>query len=243
MTTTCAWILPSTAPRPKRRATASVADVGRLAEPRGVARLDLVSQRRALADTRSPGSRAEAARLRAATVSIAGERREPAGREIALDDRAGRGSRAACAPGSAAGRRGTAARAPSSRRRANSFSSIRSQTLKMKTPPGAQHATRLRERLRLVGEEHRAELADDRVERAVLEGQLHRVGLAPLDGARGADRRPRGRASAWFRSVATIDDARGQRRRQRARDHARAGRDLEHARGRPRASRCARSAA
>jgi len=41
--------------------------------------------------------------------------------------------------------------------------------------------------VRPVGEEHHAELAHDRIEGRVLEGQLHRVGLAPFDRARRAD--------------------------------------------------------
>jgi hypothetical protein len=45
---------------------------------------------------------------------------------------------------------------------------------------GAQHAARFGKRMALVGEEHDAELADDEVELAIAEGQLHRVGLLPL---------------------------------------------------------------
>ena len=44
----------------------------------------------------------------------------------------------------------------------------------------AEHAARLRECLRLIGEEHDAELAHHRVKRFVSEGQLQRVRLTPL---------------------------------------------------------------
>jgi len=52
--------------------------------------------------------------------------------------------------------------------------------------PGSQHPTHLPERRGAIREEHRPELADDRIEARVLERQLQRIRLAPLDGARGS---------------------------------------------------------
>ena len=116
--TTCAWILPSTgaaaeAPRDRAASATSVASPSR----DRVAGLDLVAQRRALAVRDRRDRARDAARLRAATVSISRRRAKPPLRQIARDRGARRDSRAACAPGSAADRRETAPRAPSSRRR------------------------------------------------------------------------------------------------------------------------------
>jgi hypothetical protein len=92
---------------------------------------------------------------------------------------------------------------------------------------GAQHAPRLRTSACLVGEEHDAELADDDVERCLVERQLQRVGRLPLHGMRRAGC---GRA-VEHRLVQIGGDDLARRRQppcQRARDDAGAGRGFEH---------------
>jgi hypothetical protein len=105
--------------------------------------------------------------------------------------------------------------------------------------PGVEHeraarpqdAKRLGERLRLVGEEHDAELADDNIERRVIERQCHRVGLAPLDRSSRADRD----RHVEHGLVEIGGDERRRFRQDRPHgpgDDAGAGGDLEHALGR-----------
>jgi hypothetical protein len=91
---------------------------------------------------------------------------------------------------------------------------------------GREDAQHLAQRLAPVAEEHQAELADDRVERTLLEGQRLGATLAPFDTAREAsgDRQ-------HSRIEVQADD--GARRahalRRLAREHARPARDVEHA--------------
>ena len=96
-----------------------------------------------------------------------------------------------------------------------------------------EHASRLRKCLRLIGKEHRAELADDGVELSVPKGKLHRVCLPPLHRTPDA-----GRDRLIDHRLIQIGgddrDAFGQRGRQGSRHHAGAGGDLEHAPQRPR---------
>ena len=186
--TTCAWILLSTAPAPKRTAIASaVARQARSSPPGSRASISLRS-----GVPRQYRRRCEASRWRGAARRDRPRARR-GGEATPLDVRDDRGEIViAVRSARHEARRIVAERASASAAvtvSANSLSSIRSQTLKRKTPPGAQHAPRLGERLRLVGKEHDAELADDGVERVVRERQPHRVGLAPLDRPRGADRR------------------------------------------------------
>src|SRR5258708_7839868 len=92
----------------------------------------------------------------------------------------------------------------------------------------AQHATCLREGLRLVGEEHHAELAHDGVELSILERQLHGVRLAPLHRAPYPD----GAGLLEHRRIEVRGDdghVGGQRGIEGARDGAGARCDLEHA--------------
>ena len=96
---------------------------------------------------------------------------------------------------------------------------------------GPEDAAGFRKRLRLVRKEHGPELADDGVERAIREGQLHSVCLAPLHRTACADRR----CHVQHRLIEVgRDDRRAvrQRRCKAAGDHAGAGGDLEHPRRR-----------
>jgi hypothetical protein len=95
----------------------------------------------------------------------------------------------------------------------------------------AKDAARFGVGVALVGEEHDAELADDGVELAVGEGQLHRVGLLPLHRPRGADL-PRGRDHAGVEVGGDDLGRRRQLRREGARDDTGAGGDLENPRRR-----------
>jgi hypothetical protein len=88
-----------------------------------------------------------------------------------------------------------------------------------------QHAPRLGERLRLVGEEHGAELARDDVEAGIVERQRHRVGRLPAHRPRGAD--ARGLVEHGGIEVGGDDRRTVGQRRQHARHHAGAGGDLE----------------
>ena len=134
MVTMCAWIFPSTGPRPNRPLGDGFRrDIRCFAESRGIAGLDLVLSgvpwQYAIA-----GSRADFARLRAATVSMRKMRSwEPAAFQIACDvaavvamGRTGHG---------AADRSGTPIRARSSRY-ARARCPRSDPTLKMKMPPG-----------------------------------------------------------------------------------------------------------
>ena len=92
---------------------------------------------------------------------------------------------------------------------------------------------RLRKRPGLVGEEHDPELAHHRVERAVREGQLHGVRLAPFHGPPGPER---GRL-VEHRLIQIGGDDRGalrQGRGQGPRHDAGAGGHFQHAARRPR---------
>jgi hypothetical protein len=86
----------------------------------------------------------------------------------------------------------------------------------------------LRERIRLVGEEHDPELADDGIEHSVREGQLHGVRLTPFHRSRGPERR----CPIEHRLIQIGRDDRGVFRecgRQGTRHDTGAGRDFQHA--------------
>src|SRR5262249_9802354 len=95
-----------------------------------------------------------------------------------------------------------------------------------------EHSTRLGIRSRLLGKKHHTALANDRVERAVVEGQLHGIRLAPLDRSPGPDR-----TSAGYHRLIEVrgayGPARGQCRRHRSRCDTGAGCNLEYARQGP----------
>src|SRR5581483_7907188 len=162
--TMCAEILPSTAPLPKRA---------------GSARLDLVSERRALtiSNRRNVRRRGAAPCRDRVYLSDGGE---SAGPHIAPDRlalvmtvrRARQKSR----------RIGGEARLHGSRDDIGElvlFDAIPYAEDENAAAP--EHPARLGQSLRLVGKEHGAELADDGVEAVVAERQLHGVGLTDWD--------------------------------------------------------------
>src|SRR5688572_29401699 len=105
--------------------------------------------------------------------------------------------------------------------------------VEQKKTTSAEDATCLSKRARFFREEHRAELADDRIELTVPEGQLHRIGLAPRHWA---FRAPCDRSihHALVQVGGLDGDGLWQRGGQLAGDHSRARRNLQNARQRPR---------
>ena len=114
---------------------------------------------------------------------------------------------------------------------ANTFSSMRSQALNRKAPPGlSTRAPRVGGRA--IGKEHHAELAADQIEGGILERQRLRIGLPPA--GCGHPALPRG-GIIEHRLVEVGHDVTGigrKFRRQRPRHHAAAGRRLQHGFGR-----------
>ena len=137
-----------------------------------------------------------------------------------------RGSRAACAPGSAEDRRGTASPAPSVTTSANSFSSIRSQALNMNTPPGRSTRRASAKAFALSGKNITPNWQTTASKLASSNGSCMASAWSPLDRSRGADRarliEHRLDSGRWRRSRMPSGSAAASR----ARDDAGAGCDL-----------------
>ena len=147
-----------------------------------VARLDLVAQRRAPGSRPVPASRPRR-RCCALTTSMRASRSEAGLCEVAAQASWSSG-RAACARGKRGRSSGNSSASERVTTSASSLVSMRSPHVEEGAASGAP-AARARKSLRLV-EEHRAELADHGVERRVVEGQRHRIGLLPAHRPRGA---------------------------------------------------------